>query len=335
MLLLSMSQFCGVSLLQAQQESFDMATFNRPADSSAFKWSKTQEGNIFSYTAVNTKDNSWCRINIVKSTSSKGSIEKDFSSEWQELILKNYTLTGSTTLNPVQQSGDWKTKSGASAFSYNNNNAMALLSTTSGNDRCMSIVATTNSTSYISRIETFLASVVLKKPETASTLTIVTGNTDRPLTGTWVISASDQSSWRVKNGVMSTIWRQYTLNTNGTYVFYSKLFDPMMDKMFLGKESGTFTLSDNHILINPHQSVLESWTRKNGNEWAKKISSQKIAIEKVTYQFSMSFNPVFQEWQLTLKNDKLTKRDGPYSSNAAGWIYNAATDKTRIILPVQ
>jgi hypothetical protein len=320
--------------LQAQQETFDIANFNRPADSTVFKWSKAQEGNILSYTTVNTKDNSWCRINIVKSTASKGSIEKDFSSEWQDLIVKNFKPSGTPQYDPVQTSGDWKIRSGATAFPYNGSNAMALLTTYSGNDRRMSIVATTNDVSFIHPIDVFIASITLTKPTTVTDPASGTsGNND--IYGTWVISSSDQSSFRVKNGVMSTIWRQYTLNTNGTYTFVSKLFDPLMDNMLLGKESGTYALNGSTISINPQSSVLESWSKKNGSDWNRKLSSRKITLEKAGYQFARQYNSIFNEWQLVLKASKPTKRDGPFSSNAEGWIYIAATDITQIKLPIQ
>lgn len=69
----------------AQKETYDLITYSPPKG-----WSRDATETITSFTIINKKNNGWCRINIVKSTVSKGSIEQDFESEWQNLIVKNY-----------------------------------------------------------------------------------------------------------------------------------------------------------------------------------------------------------------------------------------------------
>jgi hypothetical protein len=148
-------------------------------------------------------------------------------------------------------------------------------------------------------------------------------NNNAPILGTWCISASDQSSLRVKNGVQSTIFRQYTFTTTGAYSFITKLFDPLMNSMLLGKETGTYQISGDIITITPQKSVLEEWSKKNGrDEWGKLLKTQNITLEKATYGFSKYYISDNKEWQLILKANKQTHRDGPfnnYESNA--WIY--------------
>ena len=84
-----LSAFCAsVAITLAQKETFDLTTYTPPN-----KWKKEVTENITSYTIVNKTNNTWCRIGIIKSTISKGNIEQDFESEWQELIVKNYKPT--------------------------------------------------------------------------------------------------------------------------------------------------------------------------------------------------------------------------------------------------
>ena len=190
----------------------------------------------------------------------------------------------------MQKSEGWEIKAGVGKFTFNKGDAIAMLTTMSGFNRCVSIVATTNSQDYLKDIETFLSSVDLQKPETVSTQTTVNNNDNNSVLGIWLANASDQSSWRVNNGVMNYISRQYTFNANGTYSFISKAFDPLMDKILLGKENGTFQISGNSITVNPQKSVLEGWSKKDGrDEWGKLLNTQNITLEKLTYQFTKHY----------------------------------------------
>ena len=324
--------FISVANTFAQKEVFDIVNYTPPNN-----WKKDVTENNTSYTFLNKKNNSWCRINIVKSTTSKGSIEQDFESEWQELVVKNYQPTEAPQLNEVQEADGWKIKAGGAKFTFNNSDAMAMLTTMSGFNRCVSIVATTNSQEYLKDIETFLSSVDLQKPETVSTQTTVNNNDNNSVLGIWLANASDQSSWRVNNGVMNYISRQYTFNANGTYSFISKAFDPLMDKILLGKENGTFQISGNSITVNPQKSVLEGWSKKEGrDEWGKLLNTQNITLEKITYQFTKHYFSGIKEWSLVLQADKPTKRDGPFNGGTAfsnAWIYGTPCNTCLIKLP--
>ena len=131
-----------------QKETFDIVTYTPPKG-----WKKELIGDITSYSITNKTKNSWCQLGIVKSIDSKGNIEQDFDSEWQGLIVKTYKPTGTPQLDEVKDADGWKIKSGATTFSFNKGEATALLTTISGFDRCISIIATTNSEDYLKDIE--------------------------------------------------------------------------------------------------------------------------------------------------------------------------------------
>lgn len=162
--------------------------------------------------------------------------------------------------------------------------------------------------------------------------------TNSAILGAWGATASDQSSFRVNNGVMNYISRQYTFNANGTYRFISKAFDPLMDKILLGKEEGTYQVSGNNVSVNPRLSVLEAWSKKDGrDEWGKLLTSQNITMENVTYQFTKHYLSGIKVTSLVLQAGKATQRDGPFSSNSSfanAWYYNPiSTNNTAIKLP--
>jgi hypothetical protein len=299
-----------VSLL-AQEETFDLATYTVPVG-----WKKTSNtNNVIGYTITNNQKGTYCQIGIYSSAISKGSLEADFESEWQELIVKTYKPTTKPELVPKTSENGWDVQVGAAPFEYSGAQAIAMLVTASNKDRCVSIVILTNTEDYQPVIEKFLASVDLKKTEAGSQP--VNGNNDiASILGTWTMSASDQSSYRMNNGVMNYIVRQYTLNENGTYTFITKTFDPLMDKILLGKENGTYQISGSKLTISPQKSVLEGWSKKdNTDKWGSVLSSQNIALEKVTYQFTKHYFSGIQEWSLVLQAGAPTKREGPFSSN--------------------
>jgi hypothetical protein len=89
-----------------------------------------------------------------------------------------------------------------------------------------------------------------------------------------------------------------------------------MDKILLGKESGKFQISGNNLTVMPDKSVLEAWSKKDGTDkWGNFLSTQNIALEKVTYQFTKHYFSGIQEWNLVLQAGAPTKREGPFSSN--------------------
>jgi len=316
--------------LFAQKETFDIINYTPPTGTK-----KEVTENSVSYTFVNKNNNTWCLIGIIKSTISKGSIDSDFESEWKELIVKNYKPTDAPKLNEVQEAEGWKIKEGVAKFTFNNEDAMAMLTTMSGFNRCASIVVTTNSQEYLKDIDALLSSVDLKKPEIITQQTPVNNDDKNSVTGTWGISASDQSSYAMNNGINGYISRQYTFNANGTYHFYIKTFQYVLDKLLLTKENGTYQINGNNITINPQYSVIQSWSKKDGaDNWGKLLTTQNITQEKKTYQFTKHYFSGVQEWSLVLQADKPTKRDGPFNGGTAfsnAWLYSPITSGNLLI----
>lgn len=153
------------SLVFAQSETYDLVTFTPPAG-----WKKESKETIITYSQINQQTGSWCMISVVKSTVSKGTINADFSSEWNELIVKPYQASASPENNEVTEADGWKIKAGGGKFTFNKADAIALLTTFSGYNRCASIISLTNSQEYLQTIQDFLSSVDLKKPTTTSSV---------------------------------------------------------------------------------------------------------------------------------------------------------------------
>ncbi len=305
----------------AQKQTFDLINFTAPKG-----WKKDITENTISYTKAS--NNTWCRIIIVKSTISKGSIDEDFENEWQELVVKNYNPTETAQLDEVQEENGWKIKAGGSKFVFNNSQAKVLLTTATGYNRCASIVATTNSQNFLKDIEALLASVDLIKPETKEEPTTVATDDENSIIGTWSKSGSVNPAYNdaYATSIAGYTTDQYTFNSNGTYHFVSKTFGMSFAKLLLVKENGSYQINGNNIIIAPEKSVLEAWSKKDGGDkWGTLLSSQKRTLEKVSYQFTKHYFEGIQIWNLVLQNNTVTQRDGPHSNNKTfdnAWYYS-------------
>lgn len=139
----------------AQKETYDLITYTPPAG-----WKKeVRENSHTSYTKVNRLTGKYCQIFIMPSANSKGSLDKDFDSEWQTLVQSNYAVTQAPTMTATATVNGWQTKGGTAPFSFNNAQSVVFMTTMSGFNRMMSIVAITDDTDFMPEIRAVLDSV--------------------------------------------------------------------------------------------------------------------------------------------------------------------------------
>ena len=141
-------------IADAQKINYDALSFVAPKG-----WTKEEKTSLISYTRIDNLKGTWCRVIVYKSTNSKGSLDADFNSEWQELVVKPYAISAKPELTILQEEKGWKFKSGVAKYKFNNMDAIAMLTTMSSGLRCASIVATTSDESYMKDIENFMGSV--------------------------------------------------------------------------------------------------------------------------------------------------------------------------------
>jgi hypothetical protein len=318
-----------------QTETFELLTYAPPAG-----WQKEMKNNATSYFITDKKDNAWCRITIFKSTLSKGTIEENFESEWTTLVKNQYEVTEAPETSDVQEAEGWKIKAASGKFIFDKANAMVLITTITGYNRCLSIVALTNKQRYLSSIQTFVLSINLQKPD--STVSPIdssktTIDNTSPVLGIWGQTSTANSAYAMNNGLHSYIQKQYSFNKDGTYSFISRSFSYLPD-IFMVKETGTYQVSGNTITIIPKKSVIEKWSKgftveKDGrkvylDKLGKLQSGQQHPIEKKTYSFTKHYFSGIGETNLVLQADEPTQRDGPFNGgNAFGnaWLYKPIT----------
>jgi hypothetical protein len=156
----------------AQTETYDLLTYTPPKG-----WKKETKENLVAYTTINNAKATWCQIVVYKSTTSKGSIEQDFLSEWSELVDKPYHLAKPSEVTAVTDADGWKLKGGTGIFKFNGADALVMLTTMSGSGRVVSITTQTNSDSYQAALESFMGSVKLQKMQNQAPATNTVAST--------------------------------------------------------------------------------------------------------------------------------------------------------------
>ena len=153
------------TVLIAQKQTFDLLNYIPPAGGG---WTKEEKKNVVVFSKVDKSSKTWCQIGVYKSTTSKGSIEADLQSEWNELAVKQFNIIETMQATETQEANGWEIKSATGKFTFNKQDAAIRLTTFSGYDRCVSIVATTNSQIYLDNIESFVAGIDVKNPGTVT-----------------------------------------------------------------------------------------------------------------------------------------------------------------------
>ena len=320
-----------ISSFAQSTETFDIATFQSPHG-----WQKQSKDGVLIFNTSNQQKNTYAMIMVYASGESSGNAKGDFESDWQQFIAGQLGVKNKPQLEPTKNVEGWESITGGAAFENEMGTSAVILNTFSGYGRSFSMAAIFNSQDHLPAIEAFSLSVKLKKPDAKLNQSPAT-NESVSIVGTWGVSVSNQSSYSVNNGLSGYIKRQYTFNADGTYMFLSKNFQMISDKILLVRQSGTYQVSGNTLTISPRASVIEAWSKNLGrDEWGKRINSQPHPLEKVTYQFTKQYFSGIQTWSLVLQSGAATQRDGPFSSGTAfnnAWIYSPPCDQCLIELP--
>jgi len=229
---------------------------------------------------------------------------------------------------PQEEKG-WKIKAGGASFKFNNKDALALLTTFSGYDKCFSIIATCNNEKYIDSIKTFIQSIeLINQQQNGQPVPKINSTSTASVIGAWGKSNSVSQLYN-RYGTYSYNKQQYYFNANGTYTFLGKNYSEDNAETILIKENGSYTITGNQLQIIPKSSVIESWSKKNGaDNWGQLKASQKRALEKVSYQYTI------EAGSLVLSTSKETTRDGKFS-NGNNYTYGPPETFTAIKLPGQ
>ena len=141
----------------SQTEKLDIFEYTPPKG-----WTKTPKDGVMVYLDSDKTAGTFCVLSVYPSSPSAGSPQKDFASEWNELIVKPFKADTNPKTDNQTEDG-WTTVSGAAQIEDNGVKSYVIMTTLSGYGRVVSTYAILNDQSYLEQIGTFLTSIKIDK----------------------------------------------------------------------------------------------------------------------------------------------------------------------------
>lgn len=293
---------------QAQKDTFDIISYTAPKG-----WKKETTNTAVSYSFINNSKRTWCQLAIYKSTASKGNIDADFESEWDGLVAKNENIMAGPEKNEVEEADGWKIVSGGGKALFNNADMMILMTTFSGYNTCISVVAKTNSAVYLKDIENFNGTIELQKPESNINEPTSQDKSNSVIVGLWGFYDSETYGNNLTGGYFR---KEYLFYEDGTYLYRKKDWSTTVKEILFVNETGTYTVSGNQLTLSPHQGNGEWWSKpasQRTDEWGNRLKAAVHKLETTTYTFELEYLSGMGKTYLTLKCGNATERDGKKS----------------------
>nr|WP_294902854.1 hypothetical protein [uncultured Lacibacter sp.] len=288
---------------KAQQQTFDIFTFTPPQ-----KWSKSSKENSLLFAITNNSQRTWAQIDMLKKTASLGTAEADFKSEWQELVVKRYGVTGEPLAIDTQTYQGWKLYTGLGKFVFNKDTSSVLLNTFSDGINCASFLLLSNTTAYGNVMDEFVASLNLSAPGTTQQQTTPV----EPVQTTHSAPSNDGYQYNTSNfddgwtSVVKEDWVEATKGNIKVLLHYPRAED--------NKYYSQYTEHVNvfwNLLVAPRYSNLREYQ---------------------TPGYNHSSEPGL--YAAGLLNDNATKKDvwvALFSKGKTGWIEVIAPDKATFV----
>ena len=309
-LLMPQTAFC-------QTEKFDIVQYTPPKG-----WSKTPKDGAVTYSKVNQSKTGLCVITVYASTASAGSAPKDFTSAWNELVVKPFKAEANPKTE-IQSSDGWQAVAGAAAIEIDGIKAYAILTVFSGFGKTANVLGIFTDESFVAQLDAFTQSIKLDRtnvaanpaPGAAVNTDRQVVSTDNKLVGRWAASATGAGGPNPAVTIYNTAYykRQYTFNRDGTYSFKAEgwLGYIKANEYLMTEEQGIYTVAGDLLTVIPKRSITTAKNREG-----VVLRTQKNTLETTAYRWSFYYFAGLQETQLILRPRAETNRDGGFANNA-------------------
>ena len=185
-----------IVIAHAQKGNFGNVNYTIPPGYELIK-----NDNVLSYYKMDAASGAYCRLMIYAVLPGQGTPLQNFDFFWNNMLKKSMNVTGTPTMQPAATLKGWQLSMGTSLYKDNGANTMAILSTFSGENKMQNVCILTNAESYQSDIESFIASVDVKKD----------------ISGTSTSQNSSTNNAAVQNASKSSynLWMAYKLSLGG------------------------------------------------------------------------------------------------------------------------
>lgn len=305
--------------LFAQQQTFDIVSYNAPKD-----WSeKKGEGNI-TYSRIDGA--SWAQIAIYQHRNCEGDIQTDFDKDWNELVASNKTIDAPEKTEPKTTDG-WTVMSGSGVWKYNDANVATILTVYSNNKICVAVLCNATAQPYLKNYKDLISSLDIdagKIQETSNTgdnsnTSIQEVNTNNlsnsSVVGIWVTNIAEDrgyiNGFRMYTG--GYMRKEYQIKEDGTYIFREKDWRAVNETIYFVYESGTWTMNGNKLTITPKKGKAGWWNKDNitndVNKWGNFQKAAAYKIQPASYTIEIKTDSYYGN-SIILNSNKATERDG-------------------------
>lgn len=161
---LIMAIVISTTALNAQKETFDIATFIRPTG-----WQRIDTNGVLAFIDSRTSNGltSFCQIYLFPSYQSNNTPEKNFETEWSNKVVRTTNNNVTPVKDPAVSDSGWTVVTGHANITQQGLTYTCMLVNASGFGKTMSILINLAGQDYVSSVESFLNNFELDKNSTA------------------------------------------------------------------------------------------------------------------------------------------------------------------------
>jgi len=125
-------------------------------------WTKTEKENVVTFSEFDQNSGRFCFITLYGATPSVGTPQKDFTKEWNNLVVKPWNAEANPKTETERVDG-WTAIAGGTAIDFQGNKAFAFLSVLSGFGKTISVLGILNNDTYLTPLQAFLEAMNVDK----------------------------------------------------------------------------------------------------------------------------------------------------------------------------
>ena len=315
--------------LFAQKETFDLATYSAPKG-----WKKEKTESSVSFGKEDAKKGSYCLLILYKSVTSPGSSKDNFDAAWESIVKDMLPEAAAPEVQASSEEDGWEGQTGYAPFEKEELKGVAMLVTMSGYQKMMNLLILTNTQDYQTEIESFLASVKLKKPvvtvqKPATNNKTKTTTTSNPAVTTAITTGYKFNTSNFDDGwiaVEQPDWVEATKNNIKVHIHYpNKKADEYNTDLLAGLQNAW------NVLVVPKYNNITNLEFKPLHYWQSIEFAEADGVEKTTGKnvhitlFKKNYSGGAGKYLEFITIDKISfeKEFGAYNNEAS----NASWDK--------
>lgn len=230
----------------AQKQAFDVLNYTIPKG-----WDKTAMEEGIQLSAKNDGKGNYATAIILRSVTSSGSANENFSNSWEKLVKSSVSVSGEPTMQAPAAEKGWDIISGQANYTEGANKGWVTLITATGNGKTTSVVVLTNTDKYQKQVLDFIGSLDLNETATAQN-----SNAKQVPAKNYTTGAGSKNIYSI------TVPPTWTLNAGGNNLTLEKntnVGKRIIEFMSLVKSSGSLEKDMEHIFF----EVFDGWNLHN------------------------------------------------------------------------